>query len=56
MKNGDTIEEGGSYEEAARKLIDKQLALGGYRLADALSKMFKSEPPTVVKEKVTDLI
>jgi hypothetical protein len=36
------------YEQAARELIDHQLALGGYRLADALSSMLKSEPVSIL--------
>lgn len=53
LKNGDTITE--EYEKNARELIDKQLALGGYRLADALTKMLKAPTPTFVGAKVEDL-
>lgn len=46
LKPGATITP--EYEQAARELIDHQLALGGYRLADALSSMLKSGPVSVV--------
>lgn len=48
LKSGDTITD--EYEAKARELIDHQLALGGYRLADALSLMLKSEPSPVVQD------
>lgn len=31
------------YEQKARELIDHQLVLGGYRLADSLSELFRKE-------------
>lgn len=39
LKSGDTITE--EYDEAAREIIDHQLALGGLRLADSLKKVLK---------------
>jgi hypothetical protein len=40
LKPGDTITD--EYEAKARELIDRQLALGGYRLADSLTQALKA--------------
>jgi hypothetical protein len=48
LKSGDTITD--EYEAKARELIDHQLALGGFRLADALTTILKSGPSPVVEE------
>lgn len=51
LKSGDTITP--EYEKKARETIDHQLALGGYRLADALSQMLKVEPAKIVPALLT---
>lgn len=48
LKSGDTITE--EYDNAARELIDKQLALGGYRLADSLKQVLKVLPDSIVQD------
>lgn len=48
LKPGDTITD--EYEARAQELIDKQLALGGYRLADSLSLALKA---TTIEELIS---
>lgn len=46
LKSGDTITP--EYEQKARQLIDHQLALGGYRLADTIVKMMSTQADSLV--------
>lgn len=49
LHNNDTITT--EYEQKARLLIDHQIALGGYRLADALTEMLGGKSTTFTEQK-----
>mmetsp|Transcript_14558 Transcript_14558/g.14511 ORF Transcript_14558/g.14511 Transcript_14558/m.14511 type:complete len:193 (+) Transcript_14558:365-943(+) len=53
LHSGDTITQ--EYDDKARDVIDKQLALGGYRLADSLKTLLKLVPDSVIHELLEEL-